>query len=150
MSSEIYADKTRTATGSSAIIYFIYDPLAGGRVHDGVTGQLDIMPTLLGLLGYDKPYFAFGRDVLGEPDRPAMATNYYNERYLFITDSLAYLFDGRNITAAYDYKIDSLEHSNVLDRRSPVMRRADSLAKAYHQSYYTHLKNMDFVAQGAE
>ncbi len=150
VSSEIYADKTCTATGSSAIIYFIYDPLAGGRVHDGVTGQLDIMPTLLGLLGYDKPYFAFGRDVLGEPDRPAMATNYYNERYLFITDSLAYLFDGRNITAAYDYKIDSLEHSNVLDRRSPVMRRADSLAKAYHQSYYTHLKNMDFVAQGAE
>ncbi|MDE6482804.1 MAG: sulfatase-like hydrolase/transferase [Rikenellaceae bacterium] len=147
VSSEIYADKTRTATGSSAIIYFVYDPLGQGRVHDGVTGQLDIMPTLLGLLGYDKPYFAFGRDVLGESDRPAMATNYYNERYLFITDSLSYLFDGNRITAAYDYKRDSLELSNIFDRMSPEMQRADSLVKAYHQSYYTHLKEMDFTAE---
>lgn len=147
VSSEIYADKTRTATGSGAIIYFIYDPLAEGRVHDGVTGQLDIMPTLLGLLGYDKPYFAFGRDVLSESDRPAMATNYYNERYLFITDSLSYLFDGSRITAAYDYKRDSLERSNIFDRGNAGMRKADSLAKAYHQSYYTHLKEMDFTAE---
>jgi len=147
VSSEIYADKTRTATGSSAIIYFIYDPMAEGCVHEGVTGQLDIMPTLLGLIGYDKPYFAFGRDVLGESDRPAMATNYYNGRYLFITDSLAYLFDGRHITAIYDYKQDSLEQVNLLGLDRVATYGADSVMKAYHQSYYTHLKNMDFIVK---
>lgn len=31
--------------------------------------QLDIMPTLLGLLGNTESYFAFGRDVLNEPQR---------------------------------------------------------------------------------
>ena len=34
-----------------------------------VVQQLDIMPTLLGLLGNTESYFAFGRDVLNEPQR---------------------------------------------------------------------------------
>ncbi len=155
VSSEIYADKTRTATGSSAIIYFIYDASvdsSGGcgtvcaTVHDGVTGQLDVMPTVLGLIGYNKPYFAFGRDVLNEKERPALATNFYNERYQFITDSLAYMFDGAKLTAAYAYKSDSLEMSNILNPGYDLTQRDDSLFKAFHQSYHTHLKNMDFIA----
>ena len=37
-----------------------------------VVQQLDIMPTLLGLLGNREPYFAFGRDVLERTAATAM------------------------------------------------------------------------------
>ena len=34
------------------------------------TSQIDIMPTLLGVLGYEAPYFAYGRDARQKSEDP--------------------------------------------------------------------------------
>ena len=65
-----------------------------------VTQQIDLMPPLLGLTGYAKPYFAFGRDVLRENDRAAMAVNMTGENCQAVTGSLVLFFGGRKAVSA--------------------------------------------------
>ena len=70
VSSEKFAAETRSYPGNYHIIGFMYTPDGALRGQVGeVVQQLDIMPTLLGLLGNTESYFAFGRDVLNEPQR---------------------------------------------------------------------------------
>ena len=77
VSSEKFAPETREYPGNMHILGFLYTPDGALRGEiDDITQQLDIMPTLLGLLGNREPYFAFGRDVLGEPQRPHWSVSY--------------------------------------------------------------------------
>lgn len=71
VSSERFAPKTQVYPGNRHIIGFMYTPdgCLKGEVGE-ITQQLDLMPTILGILGYDKPYFAYGRDVFNEKTRP--------------------------------------------------------------------------------
>jgi len=62
-------DVYNTEMGRMKIPIALYDPsgtLTPG-VRPGSMQQIDVLPTALSLLGYDKPYFAFGNDVLNMP-----------------------------------------------------------------------------------
>ncbi len=147
VSSEVYAEKTRTPKGNSAIMMFIYTPDGSVRGSDAsTTQQLDVMPTLLGLLGYNKPYFAFGRDVFGEPWRMPMATNYYNQLYQCITDPVTIYFDGSKTIDAFSSD-DILQKNNIADPSDQRQAEAEQTLKGLLQSYYTHVKNKDYLAR---
>lgn len=99
VSSEKFADVTRTYPGNYHIIGFMYTPDGAlrGEVQE-VVQQIDIMPTLLGLLGAGEPYFAFGRDVLNEPARPRWALSWDGE-FRALTDRGILRFDERQAAA---------------------------------------------------
>lgn len=125
VSSETYSEEARTDTGNSHIIQFIYTPdgsIAPKR-DSVVTQQIDLMPTLLHLTGYDKEFFAFGRDVFRDRDR-GFAINYTGAAFQWITDSTSYYFD--EITTGH-----------------PV---ADEQVKAFVQRYYQQMEKGDFTA----
>ena len=86
VSSEKFADVTRTYPENMHILGFIHTPDGAlrGEVTE-VTQQLDLMPTLLGLTGNREPYFAFGRDVLNEPQRPRWSVS-YDGQFRALTD----------------------------------------------------------------
>jgi phosphoglycerol transferase MdoB-like AlkP superfamily enzyme len=133
VSSEVFAEKTKTPTGGSRIVLFLYAPGSGLRGRDGRTAQqLDIMPTVLGLTGYDKPYFAFGRDVFGEPERPAEATNYMNESYQYIADSIVIFSDGARTLSAYE-RSDTLQERDVAPLDPPAGQAGERRLKAILQ-----------------
>ncbi len=145
VSSEIFAEKTETPTGNSAIVMFVFTPDQAVRGEDRtVAQQMDLMPTLLGLVGYDKPYFAFGRDVFNEPERMPVATNYTNEAYQIVTDSVVVFSDGNKTLFAYD-RADTLQRRDVKDLRTPAQQRAEEYLKAILQQYYTHLREKSYV-----
>ena len=146
VSSETFAPKTLTPTGNTQIVCLIYTPDGSVRGrHEGVVQQIDLMPTLLGLLGYDKPYFAFGRDVLHETGRTAMATNSAGDIYQGITDSLVLFFDGERTISAY-LRSDTLQRQDVSDRRTPLLEEAERQLKARLQQYYEHVERRDYLA----
>jgi phosphoglycerol transferase MdoB-like AlkP superfamily enzyme len=144
-SSERYSDYAKTPKGSTAIFYFIYTPsheLQG--THTGVTQQLDVMPTLLGLLGNINPYFAFGRDVFNEPTKMPIAVNYINQLYQAITDSATYYFDRNSLLMAYSAH-DTLQTQNIVNKNTEHQQRAITYTRALLQSYYSHLARKDYV-----
>lgn len=145
VSPQIAAEETRTARGNTAIIYFMFTPdhSVKGR-YESVTQQIDIMPTTLGLMGYSKPYFAFGRDVFNEPDRKPLVTNCVQQTFQALTDSLSLYFDGNRSLYVYAAD-DTLQQRNILNMNSPAQKKLEQDLKALLQSYYEHVGKGDLL-----
>ena len=73
-----------------------------------IMSQIDIMPTVLTLLGYDRPYIAFGQDALHTDLADQYAVNYLpsNGWYQFIQGDWLIQFDGKEVVHSYRYKED--------------------------------------------
>ncbi len=125
VSSEKFAEKTKTYPGNYHIIGFMYTPDGSlrGEIEE-VTQQLDIMPTLLGLIGNREPYFAFGRDVLNEKERPAWSVSYEGQ-FRALTDRGEISFDDEAPIA----------HTDSLSDRF----------KALVQQYYQHIERKNYL-----
>ena len=84
----------QTDLGGFCSPIIIYDPQKPeGEIQDKIAQQIDIMPTVLGLLGYQKPYLAFGIDVLNTPAEDTWAVNYLNGVYQYVKHGEVIQFD---------------------------------------------------------
>ncbi len=81
--------------------------------HEGLAQQIDIMPTLLGYLGYNRPYIAFGQDLLNTPKEETFVVNYPNGVYQFAKNGYVIQFDGEKTTAVYALT-DKLMQNNLI------------------------------------
>ena len=79
----------------------------------GLAQQIDILPTLRGMLNYPKPYFGFGIDVLNTEKEDTWAVNYLNGIYQYVKHGYVLQFDGEKTKAMYELG-DSLMERNVM------------------------------------
>lgn len=135
VSSEKFAETTRTYPGNTHIIGFAYTPDGSlrGEITE-VTQQIDLMPTLLGLLGNTEPYFAFGRDLFNEPSRPKWAVSYENG-FRAMTDKSLIVFDE---TQAH---ITSREGAATDETTDKLIGNLKGLI----QQYYTHIERKEYI-----
>ena len=112
-----------------------YDPSGEikPQMRHAIAQQTDIMPTLLGYLNYDRPYVAFGVDLLSTPDSDTWAVNYLNGIYQYVKHGLVLQFDGQRTKAVYALS-DRLMKHNLLGKtgEQPAMERE---LKAIIQQY---------------
>lgn len=98
----------QTDLGGFCSPIIVYDPsgtIKPGRM-DAVAQQIDILPTLMGILGYDKPYLSFGIDLLNTPAEQTFAVNYLNGTYQYVKYGYVLQYDGKATKAIY--KLDDL------------------------------------------
>lgn len=57
--------------------------------------QVDIMPSVLAFLGYNKPFFAFGEDALTQTKEHPYAVCYNHPLYQIMSDDTLILYDGQ-------------------------------------------------------
>ena len=129
----------QTDLGGFCSPIIIYDPSNPvGVMHDKVAQQIDILPTVLGMLGYDKGYFGFGIDVLNTPQEDTWAVNYLNGIYQYVKHGLVLQFDGHQTRAVYALS-DSLMQQNLKGHvaQQPQMERE---LKAIIQQYMERMK----------
>ena len=133
-SSEIEFPESRTDWGyySVPIIFFKPDNSLKGHLRQLVQ-QIDIMPTVLGYLHYDKPYFAFGRDIIHEKSEP-FAFNFNNVYQLF-EDEYFFQYDGTKSIGLYDFKKDPLLQINLVNEKNDVRLKMERKIKAIIQQY---------------
>lgn len=141
-SSKTTHDEYKTDAGDNLVPIVIFDPSGEmpRGMRDGMMQQLDILPTVLGWLGYDRDYIAFGNDVLATDADKRWAFNWiqvpqlYMGRYLLQTDTEC------NVTGLYDYVDDVLMRHNLTDslpRQCDLMQRK---IKALMQSYFERME----------
>ena len=111
----------------------IYDPTAKPTIHNKIAQQIDILPTILGLLHYQKPYFAFGIDVLNTPAEDTWAVNYLNGIYQYVKNGYVLQFDGKVTKAIYSLN-DSLM-KNDLKGKIEAESQMENELKAIIQQY---------------
>jgi hypothetical protein len=133
-SSDIIFDESRTTTGLFSVPVFFFRPdnsLAG--MAPEIIQQADIMPSILGYLHYDKPYFAFGRDIFRETTTP-MAFNFRDTYNLFMGDYLLN-FNGENAVGLYNFKVDKMLTNDLKNSNSDVVSEMETKIKAIVQQY---------------
>lgn len=125
----------------SAPILF-YDPsgeLPVG-VMPGVAQQIDILPTLLGILGHDSPCIAFGKDLLHTDSDSTWIVNYSNGIYQYLQNDTLIQFDGEKVTAVYKPSADTLLRQPITS--DPKMRNItwyEKRLKAIIQQYMSRM-----------
>jgi len=121
---------------SPIIIYAPSHP--EGRTLDKIAQQIDILPTLLGMLNYPKPYFGFGIDVLNTPKEDTWAVNYLNGYYQYVRHGYVLQFDGTSTTAIYS--LDDKLMKNNIRGKVEVQQQMERELKAIIQQYMERMK----------
>lgn len=109
----------------------------------GIAQQIDIMPTVLNYLGYNKPYVAFGIDLLNTPADKTWAVSYNGGIYQYVKGDYFIQFDGTKLKAAYNYKKDWMMTRNLVNDQSaqPALTTMTKELKAIIQSYMQRMEN---------
>lgn len=128
----------QTDLGLYCVPVLFFDPtgetfLAGRR--DGISQQIDIMPTLLSALHYDEPYVAFGLDLLSTPADSTWAINYNNGIYQYVSHDHLLLFDGQKATGLFDLNNDWMLQNNLLGQRDSLQYEQEQHTRAIIQDY---------------
>ena len=120
------------------ILYAPGDRSLQGYDEERVVEQIDIMPTVLGYLHYDKPYIGFGHDIINTPAEDGFALHWLPESssYEYVWGDYALQFDGKEVTAAYAFRTDSTFSHNVLPTLPSATRdRMERHMKSFIQQY---------------
>jgi phosphoglycerol transferase MdoB-like AlkP superfamily enzyme len=100
--------------------------------------QIDITPSILGYLNYDKPYFAFGQDVFSTNEADKFVVNYNNQLYQFFQHDYFLQFDGQGTKSVYNYKTDVFLRDNLAGKVTEQAEMETSL-KAIIQQYIARM-----------
>ena len=135
-----------TTLGNFAVPIIFYapgDPSLHGYDEQAVIEQIDVMPCVLGYLHYDRPYIAFGLDLI-TTDTSGFALHWLPESssYEFVQGNYAIQFDGKQVTAAYKFRSDSTFSNNVLhtmprDTLQGMTRQMQAMIQQYMQRMTT-------------
>ena len=128
-----------------------YHPQLMPELREEVVSQTDIMPSVMGWLGYDEPYFAFGENALTKEKEHPYAVCYNAPVYQIFSDSLLLQFDGENITGVYDYRNDRYIKNNLTKTISPErIAPMEDYLKAYIQQYIHRMVNNELTVKSEE
>ena len=131
--------KTDLGLYSIPIAFYTPDGSLQPAVRDDVVmQQANVMPTLMGLLGYDKPYLAFGCDVLNTPPEQTWAFNYNNGIFQLLQGEWMLQFDGEKTKALYRFKQDPMLRNNLAGK-VPEQAQMECMLKAIIQQYMTRM-----------
>ena len=130
---------------SPIIIYEPGNSKRQGEVQDKIAQQIDILPTVLGMLHYQKPFFSFGIDVLNTPKEDTWAVNYLNGIYQYVKQGYVLQFDGVQSKAVYSLN-DSLMQHNLVGK-TPKQPQMERELKAIIQQYMSRMTQDRLNAQ---
>jgi len=114
---------------------------------DKIMQHIDIMPTILGMLDYQKPYFAFGKDHFDTTVKDHFAINFSNGAFNCTTDSYYYQFNEKEVLIKSDYRKDPLWKNNLIKNFTSEDKVDVQQFKAFIQQYYFHLNLKDFLPE---
>lgn len=149
-SAEISYPEFNTAWGYFSIPVFFFKPGSDLKaMNPGIIQQIDIMPTVLGYLHYDKPYVAFGRNILDQQTTP-FAFNYLDNTYQAFMGDYLLQFDGNKAVALYNFKTDKLLKQSLLAQMPEVAARMEIKLKAFIQQYNNRMVDDNLTMEGSQ
>jgi phosphoglycerol transferase MdoB-like AlkP superfamily enzyme len=130
-----YFPEYQTTPGYFSIPILLYYP--GGNLKgktDKIVQQIDIMPTVLNYLNYDKPYFALGFDAFNK-NQDNFAVNNNDGTFSFYQGDYLLINDGKVNLSLYNLKTDRLTKNNILDKEPLIAQKMEKYLKAFVQQY---------------
>ena len=114
----------------------IYDPtgetVAPG-MRDGIAQQIDILPTVMSILGYDKPFLSFGCDLMTTPMSETYSVCHLNDTYQYAKYGYVLQFDGEKTKAVYSLDDRLMKHNLVgkVKEQAQMERELKAIIQTY-------------------
>ncbi|GFR90875.1 phosphoglycerol transferase [Elysia marginata] len=99
--------------------------------------QIDIYPTILNIIGSEKPFFSLGESLLNSDSKPFVITHNGNIFY-GLSEQYICVFDGQKALGFYDINDKGLQ-TNLIEIRSQDMTRLENFCKAFVQNYMNRI-----------
>lgn len=146
-----YYPEYRSASGLFRVPIIFYHPQHpewGESFNHELIQQIDVMPTVLGHLGYDKPFLAYGRNALDSNQVP-FTINYQNQAFQWFEGDwlLQYNESLEKSIGLYAFKQDSLLKENLLGEFPEVEEKMKSRVKAFIQQYHNRILDNDLTIE---
>lgn len=134
-------DEYRSDIGTFSVPLIIYDPSGEvpAGVNESIGQQIDILPTIMGVLGYGKDYLSFGCNLLTTPTEQTYALNYINGVYQYVKYGHVLQFDGKQTKGVYALSDRTMKHNLV--GRVKMQAQMERELKAIIQQYMERMVN---------
>lgn len=136
---QIDYDEYRKLVNRTAVPILFYTPderLKG--VNKELAQQIDIYPTLLDLIGYQKPFRSWGRSLVNDTITKPFTINYGANEYTYQEGNYICRFNGKEVTGFYDINDKGLEH-NLISQKNKEMETIEMKCKAFLQDYFERI-----------
>lgn len=132
---QIYYDEYQKPINRYAVPILIYKP---NSKYVGVDNQwaqqIDIYPTILDMIGYEKPFRSWGRSLFDKKSSQPFVINSTGTIYQFAKGNYICTFDGKKVLGFYD-KDDKALKSNLIKNRNMEMNAIELNCKAFIEDY---------------
>ena len=142
---EEYYDKI---INRNAVPILIYKPNSNLVGEDKTIAQhIDIFPTVLDLIGYDKPFRSWGRSLVdnSNANKPFLI-NYNTNNYHFMRGNYICVFDGKKAIGFYNIN-DKQLLKNLISKRNTEMNKMETACKAFIQDYFNRIIDKKLTAK---
>mgnify|MGYP000853915414 FL=1 len=137
--SEAWQPFYKNRVGQYFVPIMFYEPGSNLNGHKEIIAQqTDIMPTILDMLHYPKPFIAFGGSLLRD-NEPRFSLSYLNGNYQLIKDMYAWQTDFKISYSLYNFEKDSSLNNNLYNSNNIIATENDKLLKAIIQQYNNRL-----------
>jgi len=127
---------------SIPILFYKADNSLKGN-YDKVFQQIDIMPSVLNYLGYNKSFFSFGNTFKNTENR--YISYYTSSTHFMLNDTFLFNFNNYELKTAYNYRSDSTLSYNLMP--NSAFSKANTYFKAYIETYNNCLINNTCLAK---
>lgn len=131
----IYYDKYYNDQYAHTVPILFYSPKFNYKgVNNEWAQQIDIYPTILDMMGYDKPFRSWGRSLISDTKVPPFVMRYSSDLYQMMSGNYICTFDGQKAVGFYKRNDYALKH-NLIVRRNAEMNLLEKRCKAFLQDY---------------
>jgi phosphoglycerol transferase MdoB-like AlkP superfamily enzyme len=132
---QIYYDEYQKPLNRFAVPILIYQPNSKYTgIDDDFAQQIDIYPTILDMIGYEKPFRSWGRSLFDKKASTPFFINYNGALYQFAKGNYICVFDGKKAVGFYN-KTDKDLANNLIAKRNSEMNEIELHCKAFLQDY---------------
>ena len=131
----VFYDEYKKELNRNAVAMMIYSPDEKYKgVNTDFAQQIDIYPTILDMIGYEKPFRSWGRSLVGTTKNPPFVIKYAQNVYQYMSGDYVCIFDGKKAIGFYD-KNDKDMKINLIKNRNAQMDLLELKCKAFIQDY---------------
>ncbi|WP_299390386.1 LTA synthase family protein [uncultured Gelidibacter sp.] len=136
---QVYFDEYNKVVNRRAVPIMFYksDGSLVGTQNE-LAQQIDIYPTIMDLIGYNKPFRSWGRSLVSDDGVEPFAINHNASQYHLQRGNYICTFDGKRATGFYDINDKSLEH-NLIANKTPEMEEVELACKAFLKDYFERI-----------
>jgi phosphoglycerol transferase MdoB-like AlkP superfamily enzyme len=136
----IYYDEYRKELNMNTVPILFYSPdeKYKGEITE-LAQQIDIYPTLLDMIGYNKPFRSWGRSLINDKEEP-FVVKYASGVYYYFFKGFVLAFNGEKTIGFYKQNDKAMEH-NLLALQNPIINEMEKRCKAFIQDYSDKIIN---------